>query len=310
MNHSDAEVAPLVALGLSALEANVYCALVAASPQTGYRLARTLGKPAANVYQALDSLVARGAVVIQHGETRLYAAVPPAALVRQLQADFTRRTRDAVAALDRLATTPASDGVYVLETPSGVLERARQLIEQAGAIVLADLFPSAVEWLRPELEAAARRGVDVVVQAYAPAAVDGVDVVVHPRGAALIDRWPGTWCNVVADGAESVLALLSPDGTRVHQALWTASAYLSWVYHSGLEAELAASRLRALVEARGAPSPAVQAALARIDQLAAASPAGFARVRHQTTIEPADDDAGDPADRPSPSPTSPTARDA
>jgi hypothetical protein len=62
--------------------------------------------------------------------------------------------------------------------------------------------------------------------------------VVHPQGRATLRRWPGQWLNIVTDGREHLLAFLTPDAHGLHQAVWSGSAYLSWVYHSAVVAEL------------------------------------------------------------------------
>ena len=54
----------------------------------------------------------------------------------------------------------------------------------------------------------------------------------------VVERWPAQWANAVVDGAESLLALLSHDGSEVRQAIWTGSPFISWVYHSAFIAEL------------------------------------------------------------------------
>jgi len=80
--------------------------------------------------------------------------------------------------------------------------------------------------------------VKVALELYAPATIDGVEIVLQPRAPAVLARWPGQWMNLVVDGQEHLLAYLTSDGKEVHQAIWTSSAYLSWVYHSGAIAEL------------------------------------------------------------------------
>ena len=63
-------------MGLNALEAEVYAQLLKESPLTGYGVAKALGKPAANVYKAIDTLADKGAVIVDEGGTRQCRAVP------------------------------------------------------------------------------------------------------------------------------------------------------------------------------------------------------------------------------------------
>jgi hypothetical protein len=104
-------------------------------------------------------------------------------------------------------------------------------------VVVLDLFPGPLEQLRTPITETAGRGVRTLVKAYEPAQIAGAEIVVYHRGHAILKRWPRQWLNLVADGRESLLALLTPDGKGVHQALWSGSAYLSWVYHSAVSCE-------------------------------------------------------------------------
>ena len=123
------------------------------------------------------------------------------------------------------------------------------MLLQCEQTAILDVFPKPLEELREALEQAARRGVRILVKAYESAAVDGVDVVVHPQGRATLKRWSGQWLNVVTDGREHLLAFLTPDARGVHQAVWSGSAYISWVYHSAVGAEaILAALLRSIAD--------------------------------------------------------------
>jgi hypothetical protein len=238
----------LAAIGFTELEAEVYVCLLGESPATGYRVAQLLGKPVANTYKALESLRNKGAVVAEDGESRLCRAVPAEELLSQLDRRFQEHRRRAGRALARLKGNPEDQRVYQLHTPVQVLERCRSMLAGCRSVAVLDAFPDTLEELRPDLEAASARGVGVAVKAYRPAQVAGVSVVVHPEGEAVLGRWPGQWLNLVVDGREHVLAFLTPDRDAVHQAVWSGSAYLSWVYHCALANEVVLGQLARLLE--------------------------------------------------------------
>jgi hypothetical protein len=244
------------------MEAEVYAFLLAESPATGYRIAGGIGKPAANTYKAIESLASKGAVIVDEGQSRLCRAIPPDELLARLERTFRAQRDMALAALTNPPDSSADDRVYQIKSPDQVLERCRRMIGGAREIVLADLFPDALAELAPELQDAAGRGLRVAVKAYLPAALDGVEISVQPDGESVLARWPGRWLNVVVDGAEYVLAFMSADGARVHQAVWSGSAYLSWVYHSAFGAELALASLARMI-AEGADLPELAAWLTR-----------------------------------------------
>jgi sugar-specific transcriptional regulator TrmB len=225
-------------LGLTGLEAEAYSWLLTASPATGYGVAKGLGKPTANTYKALESLREKGAVVTDDAETRSFRAVPPAELLAALERRFLEQRQRAADALSRLGAPEADERIYHLSTTEQVIQRARQMLLRAESVAILDLFPWPAERLAADLEAAADRGIHVVVKCYAPLEIPGVRVIPDVAADRVVDRWPGQWTNAVVDGKESLLALLSHDGSEVHQAIWSGSPFISWVYHSALIAEL------------------------------------------------------------------------
>ena len=70
---------PLVALGFTGLESEIYSLLLRESAVTGYRIAKGLRKPAANVYKAIEALEAKGAVMVDQGRHRVRRGAPRAA---------------------------------------------------------------------------------------------------------------------------------------------------------------------------------------------------------------------------------------
>lgn len=241
----------LTELGFTRLEAEVYAVLVESSPATAYRVAQTLGKAAANVYKAVETLAQKGAVLVDEGESRVLRAVPPAELLARVERNFDRSRRGAQRALEKLRGAEDDERVYALASRAQVMERAAVMIQRAQQLVAVDAFPEPLEDLRELLVAAAARGVTVLVQVYAPAKVEGAEVLLAPRGAELREAWPAQWLNVVCDAKEHLLSLARSGRGEIVQAVWSGSAYLSVLYYSGLVAEMKNAALLAAVE-RGA----------------------------------------------------------
>jgi len=262
----DDSIQALAALGFTNLEAEVYTALLKESPSTGYRIAQSLGKAAANTYKAIESLEAKGAVLVDDGASRLCRAVPPDELLANLGRVFADRRDAASRSLARFREAPADDRVYQMRSREQVMERARQMLERATEVVLLDAFPGPLEELRPDVERAVTRGINVAIKVYAPADVAGAEVVAPPRAEAIVARWPGEWVNLVVDGAEHLLAFLAPGGGEVYQAVWSGSAYLSWVYHSAVASELILAALEGRIE-RGAASDDLRKDLERFQRM-------------------------------------------
>ncbi len=228
--------AAVTALGFTEIEAAVYCALLRGGGATGYRLAQVIGKAPANVYQALAGLTQRGAVMVDEGETRTYRATEPRELLASLESAFGATRRKAEAVLTALRAPSEDDRIYQLKTPAQVYERAHAMIAGATEILLFDLFPEPLARLTPALLQAHERGVRVAGLVYADVTLP-FPVAATPNVAAM-ERWPGLQLSLVADAREHLLALLSTDNLRVLRGVWSDSAYLACLQHSGLGAEV------------------------------------------------------------------------
>lgn len=243
-------------LGFTRVESEVYVWLLARGPASGYAIAQGLGKAAAGVYKVLDALVSRGAATVDIGQTKLYRAVPHDELLAWMSRRFEVRRDRARDALADLARPAVDDRVYQIAAYDAVFARARELLGVARHLVLADVFPQVLDAVRPDLEAAARRGAVVGVQVYRPATLAVNLVAPAHDGEAILSRWRGAWLNLVVDCEQHLLAHLDPDRHAVVQAVWSASPYLTLIYHGALGSEM---RARAAERALATGEPADRA---------------------------------------------------
>jgi sugar-specific transcriptional regulator TrmB len=234
----------LVTLGFSGLEAAAYCALLEEGPSTAYRVAQKLGKPVANLYQGMASLVRRGAVEVDEDGPRTFRAVDPEALLTRIDRDFQSRRAAASAELSQLRREDADERIYQIPEYGQAMEHARRLIGTAREILVFDMFPDVLAVLAPALGEASARGVLTAGHVYADGpAIPGLTVrSALPRE--LLTRWPGQQLSVITDGARSLTALLDMERKAVVRAFATDSAYVACLQHSGLCAEI---RLTALL---------------------------------------------------------------
>lgn len=229
----------LVNLGLTALEAEIYSFLLQESPVTGYAVAKALGKPAANVYKALETLEAKGAVEVERSRIRLCRPVPWEELLQLLERRF-RRTRDQAAeGLRRLPGPDYDARIYHLRDPDHVIAKCKQMLATAKAIALIDVHWESLEELREDLKRALSRDVNLALKVYRPVYVEGADVILHPEHEKIRSRWPAQWIVMVIDGSQLLMALITADGSRIVQAVWSSSPFLSWMHHSSLHHEMA-----------------------------------------------------------------------
>ncbi len=240
----------LVELGFTALESDIYVLLLGKAPATGHAIARGLGKANANVYKALESLEAKGAVVVGDAEPRIYRPVPTDELLRQIEKAFADRQRRAEAALAGLERRSQDDGIYRMTTSPQVVERARTVVDRSTFALIADGDAPLMTELEPEFEAAAARGVQVLVKSYRPLDLAGVRTIPRPRPEEITADTPGTFAVIASDGREFLLCRLAHSGS-VQQAIWTASPMLAFQGYMGLINELTLTSVMGCLESGG-----------------------------------------------------------
>jgi HTH-type transcriptional regulator, sugar sensing transcriptional regulator len=245
----DEHHAAALAFGFSDLEARLYVALVQHGQQTGYGAAKLVKKPAANCYKALESLSEKGAVLASPGNTVLFSAVQPLELAQTFSSAYQAKVQEAATSLSRLVCADATGDVFRIADAQKGLEKARHVLSTAREIVLVDIFPNALATLVPAINEATRRGLRVFVKCYGGSEVEATRVIRTPNANIILERWPGEWVVIVADGNEVLMLLLEKNLQSMIQGIWTKSPYLSWLYHYSLASELELTSLQSLAHA-------------------------------------------------------------
>jgi sugar-specific transcriptional regulator TrmB len=204
--------------GFTPTETRAYAALLKLGTVTGYALARDLGIARANVYQALEGLVRRGAARRSATMPAQYAAISPSTLVAELQRTFRRDLAELEVELRSLPQRGNGSGVAAgLEALGGggsgqLLERAAACADAAREEIFAITGPWAAA-LNDALERAVRRAVRVeAVALMAPSA--GVAALRPASEEELRREWGGFPVAVSADRARCVLGALDAAGGR------------------------------------------------------------------------------------------------
>ena len=240
----------LMLFGLNHLEAEVYIDLLQNQESTGYAIGQRIGKATANVYKAVEALRQIGAIQIsEEGKSKLCQAIPPDIFVAQLQSRFERRKTELLTSLKEIAVEEkTNDKIYRVDSVDLILQKAREMLNNCQTIAVVDAFPKSLALLRPELEAAIRRNVRVIIQMYAPFELDGAVLTLIPSYEANLEVWNSEQLNIITDAKESLLALMSKAMSEVYQSVWSESVYLAFVLHAGLIRENDAHQILNLSE--------------------------------------------------------------
>jgi HTH-type transcriptional regulator, sugar sensing transcriptional regulator len=231
----DELVQRLQALGFSQYEARAYCALLQKSPANGHEVAKTAGIPTSKIYETLERLHHKGAVLVQRSEPTLWAPVPHRDLVAALRQRMESTFSAVEQGLAQLGHEQDHQLTWSLSGRGHVVDSMRAAIDRAQQRLLAAVPAEAAAELAPALRVAAERGVDLDVVAGDDAELDlpeGEHVHVRRRSEPGTDG--GRLGVVVGDGEETVLADLGLDRP---QGMWT---------HHPAVALLAAEHLRTL----------------------------------------------------------------
>jgi sugar-specific transcriptional regulator TrmB len=236
-------------LGLTRVEAEVYVYLVQHSAVTGYQIAKAIGRTRGATYGVLASLAAKGAVVVEMGDSQMWRAVPVGEFMNLLERRFLRGSREVVDALKRIEPAPPDNLVYQLKTVDQVYERARRMLASSTTIVLLDLDPKPFSLLRKDIEAAVKRGIKTSMLVVEPVKMPGARIAKYFEGYHILDHFRVHQLVVSIDCREFMISSLSDTGDRVMQACWSASPFLSWVVSTYLKMNTLAEDFVARIEA-------------------------------------------------------------
>jgi HTH-type transcriptional regulator, sugar sensing transcriptional regulator len=214
----DELVERLQALGFSQYEARAYCALLQKSPANGHEVAKTAGIPTSKVYETLERLHHKGAVLVQRSEPTLWAPVPHRDLVAALRQRMESTFSAVEQGLAQLGHEQDTKLTWSLSGRGHVVDSMRSAIDRARQRLLAAVPAEAAAELAPALRAAAERGVELEL-----VAGDGAELDL-PEGEHVRVRRPEPGPDgdrlgvVVGDGEETVLADLGLDRPA---GMWT-----------------------------------------------------------------------------------------
>jgi sugar-specific transcriptional regulator TrmB len=211
----DELLSALIRLGFSQYEAQAYCALLQLSPLNGHEVGRRSQVPPSKIYETLQRLETKGAVLVHRSEPVRYAAVP----YREVTAAIRHRFESDLARADAgLAALPAAREpglVWSLRDQSAIVTAFHTQIEAAQRNLFAAVWDEELPALGRALEQASARGVDVHVAVYGSGVLDGPQCYdLTQCGQSARERLHGRRLSVVvADFHDAVIAEFGPHAT-------------------------------------------------------------------------------------------------
>jgi sugar-specific transcriptional regulator TrmB len=202
----------LMDVGFSDYEARAYCALLRQFPANGYQIAQRSGIPRAKVYECLERLVERGAVVRMEGAedgARLFTPTDFRELLDESEANTRAAHERARKALARhQSSSRAVEVLWRVNSRQDLIRRGRKLITEAKKVLHVALWTDEFEALTPDLLAAMGRGLRMALILYSQdRAPNGTILQLQGMGAGAVQHSGSKGENVPILGRQFVLAV-------------------------------------------------------------------------------------------------------
>lgn len=195
----------LTNLGFSVNEAKVYVTLLRHRVLNGYEIAKLSGVARSLVYDVINRLVAKGAVIKIDGEPNFYKPVEYSALLDRLREDSVRNIDAAREALAGIVSQPAEDDYVVnIVGVEKCIARAKEMISCANAEISLSAWRGAVEVLRGDLAVAIERGVKVYIFTFEDIALPGATIFSY-RISDAQTLFPYRRTTLITDGGECLV---------------------------------------------------------------------------------------------------------
>lgn len=240
-------VESLKALGFNQLESEVYLHLLTNEPMTAYKVGKSINKPTANVYKAIDSLANKGAVLIESNKSKYCKAIPPNEFLNHYRKDILAKTERTMLLLNNLETVHYDEKTYSIESVPLVFERFRNMMQKVKVVAVIDAFPNALDSVLDSIKEAVKRGVAIYIQVYKPIEIKGADVAFTGIAKEALSHWQSEQLNLIIDGEEYLMALMDKNLSKTIQATWSNNYYMACTLHAGRMHEQTTMKINKLI---------------------------------------------------------------
>lgn len=209
----------LKALGFSQYEASAYISLVAEHPVNGSQLSKISGIARSRIYDVLRSLNAKGYVLEVDSGT--YVPLPPDELISRLENRFNARLQVFKDQITKISRKNDLEYVWNITGYDAVMEKAKQMIDNAGYEIYVRLFPQADRHLGSHLSAAAQKGVHIRYIAMGEIERKFEIQVTHPDHQHLERTIGGRSIEVIVDKKEALVGVFETGNEENSPINWT-----------------------------------------------------------------------------------------
>jgi sugar-specific transcriptional regulator TrmB len=211
----------------SPYETRAYSALLQKSPMNGHEVSRSAGIPPSKIYETLQRLHQKGAVLIYRSEPTLYAPVPYQDLLARLRQRTEATFRVIEQELGQLGNESDESLTWSLTGAANIVDVMKRIIARSTRYIYAALWDQELADLAEALRQAHQRGVELQVAVYGTFHLD----VPHFYDLSLCghsaqERLDGRRLSVlIGDHRETAVAEFA--GYRDDQGIWTQNTVIA-----------------------------------------------------------------------------------
>jgi sugar-specific transcriptional regulator TrmB len=221
-------------MGFSKIEARVYFMLLQKAPLTGYKIASEIGKSNSNTYLALENLVKKGAVSLLEGnKSKEYIAVPIEQLL-EIRIKEAQKQKDIISDVFKdFSVESGEDQIYRFTNTEQLQVKAVEMIDNAQHAILVDSETTQLEMIKYELERAAARGLNVIVETPGKAHIPNCYMVQSHGLNKEVIVLDFNWLVISVDAEKTLVSYFTKEDELV-EGLWISNHLLSDWFYNGM----------------------------------------------------------------------------
>ncbi len=153
-------------LDFSQYETRAYCSLLQKSPMNGHEVSRATAIPPSKIYETLQRLHLKGAVLIYHSDPTLYAPVPYEDLLSRFRQQINASFLIIEQQLGSLKKPEETEFTWSLTGSTNIIDSMTHVIERSEKSIFAALWDQEMPYLEKPLQEAFQRGVELQIAIY------------------------------------------------------------------------------------------------------------------------------------------------
>ena len=223
-------------LGFNVYEAKIYIELLKQThPLTAYEIARISGVPRSKVYEVVDKLFLKHALVQTENGAKKYLAVDPDVILNAIRSEFDSSIEYVKNEFSKFSTGETVDHIFNLIGKGPVIIKSKEMIKNASDSILIATGPNMLAQLEGCLHEAEDRGVVLNIVYYSDEIINFKNVYNHMLNQPDIENWLNILLDV--DFKEGLAGTMSVDSDEGH-GICTKNVYMNNILQDNIVHEI------------------------------------------------------------------------